>query len=456
MVLKKPRIQATRRAVMTGGAAALLAASAPSLASTRRQNGGTTVIVIGAGMAGLAAARDLQQRGYSVTIIEAANRIGGRIRTDRSLGAPFEMGAGWIHGPRGNPVTSLAEAAGATTFVTHDERYRVFDSAGAPVPRADIELGWQRLQRIHGRIDDNLETDVSLADALARYGPGRADDPVVNWMHSAYTEFDTGGSLDQLSAMQFDEDEAFAGADVVLPGGYDRILAPIAEGLDIRLGHRVGAIGYGPAGVRIETSQGVFEAAYAVSTLPLGVMRAGDVRFDPPLPGGYGNRMDRIGIGQVTKIALKFDHAFWPLDDQYFGLMTHSRGRWNYWMNCRTFGSQNILVGVSVGDYAARVEREDDDQVRADAMQAIRTMFGAGAPSPVGMRVSRWSEDPLSRGAYSFAKLGVRRRDFDRLAAPVDGRLFLAGEHTIFDYHGTVHGAYLSGVRAAEWIAEGG
>jgi monoamine oxidase len=456
MVSKQSGYAASRRTVLTGGAAAFALMASPALAARRRQNGGTTVLVIGAGMAGLAAARHLHQRGYSVTIIEASNRIGGRIRTDRSLGSPVELGAGWIHGPRGNPISDLARQANAATFITDDESYRLYNEAGNPVPRADVDLAWQRLQRIHGRIDDNLDSDISLAAALAQYGPGRVGDPVLEWMHSAYTEFDTGGPLAQLSAMQFDEDDAFGGADVILPGGYDRILPVLAEGLDIRLGHVVRDITYGPAGVIVNTSAGRLEAAYAVCTLPLGVIQAENVRFNPPLPGGYHNRMNRIGVGQVTKIALKFDRAFWPLDEQYFGLMTQTRGRWNYWMNSRTYSSENILTGVSVGDYAARVERQNNRQIEADAMQAVRAMFGASSPAPVDMKVSRWSRDPFSLGAYSYAKTGVRRRDFDRLAAPVDGRLFLAGEHTMFDYHGTVHGAYLSGVRAAEWLAEGG
>ena len=440
-----------RRFLATTLGSALATGLLPSPARAATE---TEVLVIGAGAAGLAAARKLVEWDYDVILLEGAQRIGGRVWTDWSLGLPFEVGAGWIHGPEGgNPVSALARAVGARTFVTDDESFLVFAADGSPVERAKIEASYRELEAIYRRIDDTLERDTSLVQAIRRVSPGFARDPILNWMASAYTEFDTGGPIEQLSAYNFDEDEAYPGDDVVLPGGYEALLAPLADGLDIRLGHPVERIAYGD-GVRVRAKGQDFRADQVICTCPLGVLKGGSIAFDPPLPRSYRQRIERIAMGNVTKIGLKFAEPHWPLETQYFGLMTEEKGRWNYFLNARTFSDQNVLVGLSVGAYAGKVERLSDEQMTADALEAVRRMFGEGVPAPLEVITTRWSRNPFSLGAYSFSNQGVRPRDFDSLASPIEETLLLAGEHTTFDYHGTVHGALLSGEQAAEILDE--
>ncbi len=411
------------------------------------------VIVIGAGISGLAAAQRLQKLGYEVLVLEAADHIGGRLRTDWSLGAPFEVGAGWIHGPKGNPISDLAARSSGKTFVTDDESNTVFAADGTPQPDAAISQGWTKLQQLYKAIDDRFDNDQPLSRAIARVSPDAARDPVLNWMFSAYTEFDTGGPITDLSAYYFDEDEVYDGADVVLTTGYDAILPQLAKGLDIRLNTPVTAIEHEAGdGAVVYAGGKLFEASFVVCTLPLGVLKKGDIAFDPPLPKQHRNRISRLGMGNVTKIGLKFDQPHWPLDTQYFGLMTQDRGRWNYWLNYRTFSDENILLGVSVGAYAAKVEALSDADMKADAMQALRRMFGADMPDPVQHIATRWSKDKHTRGAYSYAKTGSKPADFDGLAKPINEVIVMAGEHTLFKYHSTTHGAYLSGLRAADII----
>ena len=412
------------------------------------------VVVIGAGVAGLAAAKTLRDLGYQTIVIEAASTLGGRVKTDWTLGAPFEVGAGWIHGPRGNPISRLASVIGAPTFVTDDESFQVFGSDGAAVSRATIEQSYGRLQGLYREIDDTFDDDQALSQAMQRVSPGLASDPVIQWMSSAYTEFSTGASIDKVSAYQFDEDSAYDGADVILPKGYDQIPKSLAQGLDIRLNTRATAVLYEEGdGATVETNNGTFEASFVVCTVPLGILKQGGIRFDPPLPGSYTQRINRIGMGSVTKLALKFSNAFWPTDVQYFGLMTQPRGRWNYFLNYRTFGAENILLGLSVGDYAFTADAMGDAAMVDDCMQAMRTMF-PGASNPVGHLATRWSRDPNTLGAYSYSSVGVQPADFDGLAEPIAKTVLLAGEHTTFEYHATVHGAYDSGLRAARIIED--
>ncbi len=442
-----------RRTFIATSSAATLAGM---LALPRRAaaDNGRKVLVIGAGIAGLSAGRALHALGFAVTLLEGAGHTGGRLLTDQSLGAPFEVGAGWIHGPAGNPISQLAKNVGAGTFVTDDESFAVFTADGAAVADDEITTKAARLEAIYRKVDDRLDADQPLARAIARVASDAADDPVLAWMQSAYTEFDTGGPLDRLSALHFDEDDAFDGADVILPGGYDAILAPLAAGLDIRLEHRVSRIEHGEDGAAVHADGEMFEADYVICTCPLGVLQKASVTFDPPLPSVARKSIDRIGMGNVTKIALKFADAHWPVDTQYFGLMTKERGRWNYWLNYRTFCDENILLGLSVGNYAARIEAEPDAVMVADAMDAVRTMFGGAVPDPTDHRITRWSQNPLSMGAYSYARVGAVPEDFDSLAEPMSSSLVLAGEHTTFDYHATVHGAYLSGLNAAVIVSD--
>lgn len=438
------RLVTRRQTLKLGLGASLLAAHAHAGDSV-------DVIVIGAGIAGLAAARRLQDAGVRVLVLEASQRIGGRIRTSHALGAPVELGAGWIHGPRGNPISALAQQAGLAMYRTNDESFLLHGSDGALVSQAAQAHALARLETAFQAIDDALESDMPLSLALARHGQGVLDDPIARWMLSSYTEFSTGGPLEAISAYYFDEDQSFGGADVVLPGGYDRILPGLAEGLDIRHGTRVETIVRQADTIAVQTHAGSFSARHAVCTLPLGVLKAGTVTFDPPLPARYRRAISALGMGQVTKLALRFDQAFWPRDLQYLGFMGAAPGRWPYAMNMLTFCDTPILMAFGLGTYAPLSEAMSGSEAVADLMEVLRAALGPSLPMPTSFLKSGWSGDPLTRGAYSFARHASTPDDFDIFASAL-GRLHFAGEHTGFAYHGTVHGAYQSGIRAADSI----
>jgi monoamine oxidase len=431
--------------------------SAQSLAGD--QQGAVTgerVIVVGAGIAGLAAAHALSNQGAAVIVLEAKPHIGGRLLTDHSLGAPFELGAGWIHGPEGNPIAALAAQINAETVVTDDNSLQVYDRDGALVSnQALLELD-RRFQRLLAAVDDEIDQDdfLSLREAILRVDRDALNDPLLHWALTAFTEFDTGGPIENLSAAYFDEDDAFEGADVVLTKGYDRILAPLAADLDIRLNTAVTAIESEADGVTVSTETEDLEADAVICTVPLGVLKAGHIAFSPPLPDGHQRAIRTVPMGNVTKVALRFAEPFWPLAIQYFGLQSNPKGKWPYVMNYRTFSDRNILVALAFGTYAGQVEARSDAAIQAEIMDSLRLVFGETIPEPEQMIITRWSQDPQTLGAYSFTGTDVRPQDFEQLAEPVGDRLFFAGEHTTFDYHGTTHGAYLSGLAAADAILD--
>lgn len=444
----------SRRGVLEVLAAGgVLGATGSALAQP--EPGDRSVLVIGAGVAGMAAAQTLLRNGFDVVVLEASDRIGGRLWTEHDLGAPFEVGAGWIHGPEGNPMSVLAATVGAETFVTDDDSLEVMHADGETVPDNIIVDAEEALESIYELVDEEAGRGESLTSTLDRLDADFLDDPVRRWMTSAYTEFDNGAALDQLSAQFFDEDSTFPGDDVILTGGYDQVLAPLVRGVDVRFGARVQSVRFlAEEGAEVVTGQGAFRAMYVVCTCPLGVLQQGRLAFDPPLPRGHAQAIDRMGMGNVTKIALKFAAPFWPVETQYFGLVTEPPGRWNYFLNYRTFTDQNILVGLSVGAYPDVAEAMSDAEMVADAMQVLRDAYGEGVPEPIAFRTTRWSRDPNVLGAYSYIRVGSSPDDWETLAEPVDGTLLFAGEHAWWDHKGTTHGALFSGRAAARWIID--
>ncbi|MFW5660873.1 MAG: FAD-dependent oxidoreductase, partial [Oceanicaulis sp.] len=313
-------------AVMSGRRAAQEIAATPA----------RTVAVIGAGAAGLAAAQALSGAGRAVTVLEARDRIGGRVHTDRSLGVPLDLGASWIHGLDGNPVTALARQAGADLVTTSWDRIRIYDAAGR---RRRYLLTPQAFR-------DTLNYELAFA----------ADTEALHPSMRSFTD-------------------AFPGEEAVFPGGYDQVFAALGGDYAVRLGAEAEAVDWSESGAEIELAGGeIVQADAVLVTLPLGVLKDGAVRFEPGLPEAKTGAIDRLGMGLLDKVYLKFEHAFWPADVDGFGFIADAPGRFAGWFNLAKATGHPVLLGFTAGSAAHALARLDDEQITTEALAAVHAM----------------------------------------------------------------------------------
>lgn len=415
---------------------------------------GKIVVVIGAGISGLAAAKKLKQKGFTVIILEAQEKVGGRLRTDRSLGVAFDEGASWIHGPNGNPITNLASQSGANTFLTDDDNVAVFDTNGSAYSDSILTSSENQFNNALNAVINAGNQTQSFETVYNSLYPTQVNNRLWKYMLSAFLEFNTGGDISKLSSKYFYDDEEFNGSDVIITNGYDMVTDYLAQGLDVRLNTRVSAIDHSSLKVKVSTNVDVIEADYVIVSVPLGVLKNNSINFTPALPADKTTAIAKTNMGNVNKFLLVWNTPFWNTDLQYIGYTPDIKGKFNYFLNVKKFTTANALMTFAFGDYATVTESMSDSEIINEVMLHLKSIYGNSIPNPTNMLRTKWGQNINSYGAYSYATNGTTTADFDTLAKAVNNKLFFAGEHTNREYRGTVHGAYLSGIREADKIID--
>ena len=450
------------------------------------------IIVIGAGMAGIAAANQLNENGYDVIVLEARDRIGGRILTDQSHGGySLDLGASWIHGIEGNPMASLAEDYGVETkqfddvvsFVLYDtdgnlvylaekdhfqyneeeEEYEpICDDAINELEKyCEIFQRYMNFKAFYSGERENISDaseDVPLANALTRFiEQEKLTDDQIDELHYAlvwWTEGEYGADSSTISLLSFDEmGYEMDGVEVIFPKGYRQIIDGLADGLDIRLEHVVSEIDYSGSTVHIKTNKGDFEAKYVISTLPLGVLQNNVVDFLPDLSSEKLDIINnkKLDMGILNKVYYVFDEVFWDSRDWIVQIPTE-KGHWVYFANLNGVLEKPVLLAFNSANFGRELETMTDEDIVKEGLDVLKKIYGDKIPEPVFTKVTKWGSDEFSFGSYSYTAVGSTNDDFYELSKSLDNKVFFAGEATEVNYPATVHGAYFSGMREANKI----
>lgn len=401
------------------------------------------VAIIGAGAAGIAAARMLAGRPLTCLVLEAGDRIGGRAFTRIEGGLPVDMGCGWLHSADRNPLARIGEEIGFT-----------IDRTPPPWGEQACNQGMSVAEQaaFHAAYDDwgkrvlaaAKEPDRSAAELL---------DPESRWnpLIDALSAYVNGAETRSLSVHDY---AAYVGADSGVNWrvgqGYGSLIAHLGSDLPAALGTAVKAIDHNNAEVRLSTSGGEVTARAVIVTASTAVLAAEAIQFDPPIPDKL-EAAHGLPLGLADKLILKFDEPeMFPADSHLFG-RTDTRETGSY--HLRPFGRPLIEVYFG-GLHAEMLERGGPKELAGFAIDELASLIGSAIRAKLDpVTASAWRSEPWIRGAYSHA-LPAHRDARAKLAEPVAGRLFFAGEACSSNDFSTAHGAWQSGIDAAERVLE--
>lgn len=429
-----------RRQLLLGiGAGTLLGGATWRLAA---QAATPDVLVIGAGGAGLTAARELMTAGVSVLVLEARDRIGGRAFTDTSLGVPWDRGCSWLHSPNVNPWVAYARQ---NDFELITDAYARHTYEGARRMGGAETAGYRAImERMDHELADAARRGLDIP-AAAAFTQATLADPWYSMAESDLTGWEgiEPANFSTLDSFQYVED----GEDLMIPRGYGALLAHYARDIEVQLRTTVSRIRWSARGVTADTNAGAITARVAIVALPSQVIADGAVIFAPHLPVEVLQAHHDLPLGLLNKVALKFKRNVFPSERPEFLRLRRSDGRGMNFLT-RHWGS-NVCVGFSGGRFAHELEAAGEPATIEYALTELTTMQGGDVRKHFDRgAATAWASDPFARGSYSHClpgRYGARAI----LARPVGGRLVFAGEHLEQPAYGTLHGAHLSGKRAA-------
>lgn len=404
------------------------------------------VVVVGAGAAGIAAAKRLAALGVSVVVVEAAERIGGRAYTEsETFGVPYDQGCAWLQGPDDLPWLAIAEREGFKLANHDNPAFPIYVDGRRASGTEMRKFGrtWSRYQTALG----NAEEDVSAASVVP------ADAPFGSIAATWIGPMDHGVDLADLSTGDFN---SYAEYDVnyLVREGLGTLVMLHGQGLPVKLNTAVTAIDYSGEGVKVTTSDGTIAAKACIVTVSVGVLASGGVRFTPELPAEKQEALSDVPMGLLTKIALQFDGNRFGLAKN--GFLSHSipndlPAEVCYFLTFPT-GSP-IAVGFVGGAFGWELSRAGEAAAVDFALSEFARSMGEGVRKHfVKGHMSDWATNPLTLGAYSAAKPG-KHASRRILAEPLADRVFFAGEATSDSYIALCSGAHINGEKVAADVA---
>jgi polyamine oxidase len=423
------------------------------------------VVVIGAGIAGLTVANALTRGGIECVVVEARDRIGGRLHTVSLAGSPVDLGGSWIHTPVGNPMRAFADQAGVRCRSANPlPELAGFDCGeGRRLSAAEVgeslSMQLEGFPQAKGRLLAGLGPDASAADGIEAFvaGAGLAPDPARRARQAlrALVEGESADLAERQSLRWMWNEMEYEGhyfGDVP-EGGYRRLVEAMAAGVDLRLGVEVAEIACSAGGVRVRSADGTSEdGSHVVVTVPLGVLKRGAPQFRPVLPPDRLAAIERLGFGRYEKVALRFDEPFWRTAGLPHALIfPRDSGAPAVWaIGLDAFGAGPVLVFQIFHSAASHVLDADPDDAAQWVLDLLADAIGRSCPAPAAVAVTSWANDRYSGGAYTHIPPGADPADADVLGEPIGGRLLFAGEHTQSTRLAYADGAMTSGIREAK------
>lgn len=424
-------------------------------------------VVVGAGVAGLTTARLLTLAGRRVVVLEARDRVGGRVWTDRSDGCITDLGASWIHGVTDSAVAAAAEAFGMRTMEFTVGSYQpdgrpiaYYGPDGKPLSDAAARNFAKDVHAVDATLvevvaastaDASYRQATETALGLQGWDGDRAQRVREFLEHRSEEQYGTW--IEDLAAHGLDDD-VVDGDEVVFPDGYDRLPAHLAQGLDVRLEHVASRVRWSAEGVSVTTDHGDFTADTAVVTVPIGVLQSGGLVFEPSLPEPNWGALSRLRMNAFEKIILRFPTKFWDVNAYAIRQQGPQSRWWHSWYDLTALHGTPTLLTFAAGPAATATRDWDEDRIVDSVLSQLRRLYGDRVEQPTCVHLTHWTDDPFSLGAYAYMMVGSTTADHDNLATPVGGVLHIAGEATWTDDPATVPAAMYSGHRAASNILQ--
>jgi monoamine oxidase len=398
------------------------------------------VAVIGAGAAGIAAARRLREAGtVSMVVLEARERVGGRVHTIAPAGFPLDRGAEWLHSADRNPLSPIAQHL---SFSVHRRPPGWTTRLGRSGETIEAEEEWIATREAQSRARRKAAAEPADRSLASLLSPGGR----WNKLLDATSTWGNGAELDRVSVKDYVRYED-SGTNWRLAEGYGRLFQTLAEGLPVAHESAVSRVDHRGDAIRLETARGALTASRVIVTVPTSIIACEIIRFDPPLPDKLAAAAG-LPLGVDDKLFISLEGSLPSVEHNiYLVGSTTSRETMSYQVQPLDRPAIYCFFG---GRFAAALEREGQEAMFSFAADELARLLGNDVRKRMAPLASTaWLQDPWARGSYSFALPG-HADDRAVLAAPVDDRLFFAGEACSPNFFSTAHGAWMSGITAAE------